>query len=162
MNVQQQVGSLSSSPSGGDGGAWAALHQQHQQQQAAALQMGHAQRLHAALAHTPGLQNVSIEQVRSLCRVRTPPPPGCFRPALPSTQPVTRPALQQCVPYLEQVQALLMSGGLGALPGMMPRTQSASAMMQPHLAPPLSSSMLSKVRKTPLSLRNPEAPGPDR
>ena len=51
-------GSLSSSPSA-ETGEWATM---QQQQQALATQRGQAQRLHAALAHTPGLQRVSLEQ----------------------------------------------------------------------------------------------------
>ena len=62
-------GSLGTSPGGlgPDGAAWAALqHQQQQQQQQAAMnaaQLGQAQRIHAALVCTPGLQNVTLEQV---------------------------------------------------------------------------------------------------
>jgi hypothetical protein len=68
-------GSLGTSPGGlgPDSVAWAAMQhqqQQQQQQQQAALnaaQLGQAQRIHAALVCTPGLQNVTLEQVLLLC-----------------------------------------------------------------------------------------------
>ena len=57
------------SPSGlgVDSVAWAAMRQQQQQQQQQhqqAAQLGQAQRIHAALIATPGLQHVTLEQVR--------------------------------------------------------------------------------------------------
>ncbi len=70
-SLQALMAAGSTSPGTSPGGlgtdsvAWAAMRQQQQQQQQQAAQLGQAQRIHAVLAATPGLQNVTLEQVEA-------------------------------------------------------------------------------------------------